>query len=99
MIRELRGVLHTLAGFKNNQGFDGTGSRFNFILDNGTRSTQYDEDFPIDFTHMIPKDALKRLRSVTIYYNENAIMGFSFFDKDGALLWKIGVTTERMKKE
>jgi hypothetical protein len=40
---------------------------------------------------MIPKDALNRIRSVTIHYEKKCcIFGFSFFDKDGALLWKIG---------
>ncbi len=38
---------------------------------------------------MIPADALNKIRSVTIYYY-TCITGFSFFDKDGALLWKIG---------
>ncbi len=40
---------------------------------------------------MIPADALKRVRSVTIHYRR-CIEGFSFFDKDGALLRKIGHT-------
>ncbi len=52
---------------------------------------------------MIPADALQKLRSVTIHYHyyENGMTGFSFFDKDGALLWKIGVTNydSWMKKE
>ncbi len=39
---------------------------------------------------MIPKDALKRIRSVTIYHRDSFIEGFTFFDKDGALLWEIG---------
>ncbi len=64
---------------------------FNFILSNGYRSTQRDEDDPTDYTHMIPKYALNKIGSVTIHYNR-CICGFSFFDKDGALLWKIGNT-------
>jgi hypothetical protein len=40
---------------------------------------------------MIPADALTKIRSVTIHYNV-CVYGFSFFDKDGALLWKIGCT-------
>ncbi len=40
---------------------------------------------------MIPADALNKSRSVTIHYSV-IIRGFSFFDKDGALLWKIGLT-------
>jgi hypothetical protein len=39
---------------------------------------------------MIPKDAINKIRSVTIHYPDYWIGGFSFFDKDGALLWKIG---------
>ncbi len=40
---------------------------------------------------MIPADAHNKIRSVTIY-NGFCIAGFSFFDKNGALLWKIGDT-------
>ncbi len=40
---------------------------------------------------MIPTDALNKIRSVTIHYYGH-IKGFSFFDKDGSLLWKIGIT-------
>ncbi len=43
---------------------------------------------------MIPTDALSRIRSVNIRYDSlNCICGFSFFDKDGELLWKIGFLT------
>ncbi len=49
---------------------------------------------------MIPADANKRIRSVTIHHYDGYICGFQFFDKDGALLWKIGFTTESyLKKE
>ncbi len=63
--------------------------RFNFILSNGTRSNLRDEGETL-FDHFIPADAIKRTRSVTIHYDPHLIAGFSFFDKDGALLWKIG---------
>ena len=43
---------------------------------------------------MIPADALIKIRSVTIYHTNYYIVGFSLFDKDGALLWKIGRTFE-----
>ena len=68
---------------------------FNFILSNGTRSTQRDEGYPTKYTHMIPADTLNTVRSVTIHMFDlfSNINGFSFFDKDGALLWKIGDTT------
>jgi hypothetical protein len=42
---------------------------------------------------MIPTDALNKIRFVAIqYYNNNFILGFWFFDKDGALLWAHGFT-------
>ena len=47
---------------------------------------------------MFPKDALNKIRSVDIHHVES-IVGFSFFDKDGALLWKIGDTTPGYEKE
>ncbi len=63
---------------------------FNFILSNGTRSTEFHENQPTEYDHIIPEDALLKIRSVTISYNTETISGFSFFDKDGALLWEIG---------
>ncbi len=83
------GVLLTLVGFENSKE-DGTGASFNFILSNGTRSDRVYSG--LKYTFMIPFDALTKIRSVTIHHNTIAIRGFSFFDKDGALLWKIGET-------
>ncbi len=41
----------------------------------------------------MPADAIKKIRSVNIHHQHDAcIEGFFFFDKDGALLWKIGET-------
>ena len=40
---------------------------------------------------MIPNDTINKIKRVTIHYYDY-IDGFSFFDKDGALLWKIGYT-------
>ena len=96
MMRESRGVLHTLVGFENSMK-DGTNAHFNFILSNGTRSTQRDWGYPTDYTHMIPADSLNKIRSVKIHYYDH-IVGFSFFDKDGALLWGIGNTASRSNK-
>ncbi len=91
MMREWRGVLHTLAGFENIR-VDGASCFFNFILSNGTRSTQRDELWPTDYSFMIPADALHKIRSANIYnYNGDYIVGFKFFDKDGALLWEHGL--------
>ncbi len=43
---------------------------------------------------MIPKKALKKIRSVIIHHYIDYIRGFCFFDKDGALLWEIGWTAD-----
>ncbi len=50
---------------------------------------------------MIPEDALQRIRWVNIHHYNSYIWGFSFFDIDGALPWKIGknIDAEWMKKE
>ncbi len=37
----------------------------------------------------MPADAHNKIRSVIIHYHYSCIVGFSFFDKDGALLWRI----------
>ncbi len=87
------GALHTLAGFENSEE-SGLGVCWNFILSNGTRSSQRDKIRPTKYDHFIPSDALNKIRSVDIhYYYTDCITGFSFFDKDGALLWEIGETS------
>jgi len=48
---------------------------------------------------MIPADALNKIKSVTIHHIYVHITGFSFFDKDGALLWKIGSTWPLLRVE
>ena len=48
---------------------------------------------------MMPTDSLNKIRSVTIHFDNDCIGGFSFFDKDGALLWKIGWTSLGMDEE
>ncbi len=82
-------AVNQIVGFENNEE-DGDGSGFNFILSNGTRSTQRDWKYPTKFAFMIPTDALNKIRRVTIHYDEYLIRGFSFFDNDDALLWEIG---------
>ncbi len=42
---------------------------------------------------MLPEGAHNMIRSVTIHHT-NCIHGFSFLDKEGALLWEVGNTTE-----
>ncbi len=91
MLREWCGVLHTLVGFANEKE-NGSGIRFNFILSNGTRSTQSDQGWENEYNFMIPSSALNKIRSITIHYF-NFIYGFSFFDKDKKLIGKHGFTT------
>ncbi len=55
--------------------------------------------WPIDHTFMMPADALNKIKSVKIYHDDDSIVGFSFFDKDGALLWKIARTALRLSVE
>ena len=77
-----------LSGFENYFD-DGSSCSMNFILSNGDRSKQKDGRWPTDYTHMMPADAHNKIRLITIYHNDH-ILGFKFFDKVGALLWKIG---------
>ncbi len=76
------GDVNFLAGFENDQEC-GTGSCFNFILSNGCRSTQKDKKHNTKYTHMIPRGALKIIRSANILYSYDQVQGFEFFDKDG----------------
>jgi hypothetical protein len=46
---------------------------------------------------MMPARCHNRIRLVRIHYGD-CIRGFSFFDKEGALLWKIGETTDSYLK-
>jgi hypothetical protein len=87
------GVLHYLTGFENDKK-DGTGLAFNLILCNGHRSHQRDDQWPTKYTHIMPEGSHNKIRSVSIHYL-GCINGFSFFDKDKKLLWKIGNTTNR----
>ena len=69
------GKIPYLIGFENNRK-DGTGIRFNIILNNGSR-THRQEGY---FTHFLPQDAYKITKSVHIYYNhDGCVRGFKFF--------------------
>ena len=54
-------ALDTLAGFEKNSEYD-YGPYFNFILSNGTRSTQRDTNELTKYTFMIPADAINKIR-------------------------------------
>ena len=82
-------VFNSLVGFTNTLK-DGRVSSMNFILSNGDRSTVGKGRFLPCVTHMIPKDALNKIRSVFILYDDDFVRGFSFFDKDKKLLWEVG---------
>ncbi len=90
MIEQWRGVIIFISGFENNT-YNGESYAFNFILSNGERSTQIDRSFPTKYTHMMPQELPSRIRRVTIHYR-GFIRGFSFFDKDGVIIWKHGDT-------
>ena len=85
------GELYRLAGFYNDRS-DGAGCNFNFIVYNDSRSTRRYEEKPAYYTFMLPKDAPNKIRAVIIHYGY-FINGFRFFDKDGALVFKTGETT------
>jgi hypothetical protein len=44
------------------------------------------------YDHIIPNDALMMIRSVIVSHNGGSITGFSFFNKEGKLIKKIGRT-------
>jgi hypothetical protein len=92
-------AINQLVRFANNR-VNATGKYFNFILSNGTWSTQRDKKHrQTNYTFIIPADAIKKIRSVTINHDRYCIRSFSFFDKDGALLWEIGWVGLGLKKE
>ncbi len=90
--------IPTLIGFRSSEE-DGRDWHLNFILSNGAQSTQRDEKYQTKYDHMIPADALNKIRSVSIFYINGITTGFHFFDKDGALLWKTGDTKSRWENE
>jgi hypothetical protein len=63
------------------------------ILSNGDRSTKKDSSVKKFYDHMMPAGSHKKIRSVRINGYSGNIEGFMFFDKEGALLYKIGNTT------
>ncbi len=88
------GVLQFLAGFEIDKQH-GSRALENFILSNGDRSQLENWFVNQPITHMMPARSHKKIRSVTIHsYVEFNIIGLSFFDKEGALLWEIGNTTD-----
>ncbi len=91
IINKWCGVLHYLTGLENSRR-DGRDSLFNFIMSNGSNSTQRDARVTYS-THMMPDGGANRIRSVDIHHF-GYIWGFSFFDKDHSLIWKIGFTTD-----
>ncbi len=62
-------------------------------------SKQRDEKYPTNYTHMFPAGSQNTIRSVSIYYSTDAITGFRFFDKEGALFWEIGYTKSYLEME
>ncbi len=90
-------VTPYIIGFENNEQ-NGTGVYFNFTLSNGHRSHQRDEGYTY-YDHLMPERCHSKIRSVNIHQYNHYIYGFSFFDKEGALLWEIGYTHSDYKVE
>jgi hypothetical protein len=59
-------AINQLVGFENDR-VSGSGWNFNFIMSNGTRSTQRDFWAPTKYAYMMPEDALNKIRSVIIH--------------------------------
>ncbi len=89
-IEQWRGVLHYLTGFVNGN-YNGSSWVNSPFLSNGDTSQQRDERGPTGYVFLMPAGSPNKIRSVSIYYGIY-IQGFSFFDKEGALLWGIGNT-------
>jgi len=85
------GKRHYLVGFENNIK-NATGNRFNFVLSNGLRSTQKDENCLTSYDFILPAHTTTSIRRVIIHFCSYSIGGFSFLDKDGATLFEIGAT-------
>ncbi len=85
-----KGVTPYIVGFENDRVING---HMNIILSNGDRSKQKDLNLNY-YDRMFPADSHKRIRSVSIYYDKHRIRGFSFFDKEGAILYKMGWTAD-----
>ncbi len=90
-------MIHTIVGLENiTAKWDG--AIFNFIMSNGDRTAQRYARDPTNYSHTLFDGADKIMRSVDIHHFPEHITGFSFFDKDEALLWEIGLATESWMK-
>ncbi len=97
MIDQCHGFIYHLTGFENSA-VDGKAAYFNFVFSNGSRSTQKGTFH----THMIPANALKKIRKVKIHYTPSErIAGFSFFYNNNRIIItsKVGTNIRQFDKE
>jgi len=82
-----------LAGFESDRE-NGDSPVFNFVMSNGDRSSKVKNSATTKYKIMIPDSVLKTMRAVTIEYSTSSfydyILGFTFLDKDGSKIFKIG---------
>ena len=60
----------------------------NFVLNTGDKTNQVRADYPTTKENKIPQD--KQLKKVVIYHNNDSILRFEFFDKDGNSFFEAG---------
>ena len=60
----------------------------NFVLNTGDKTNQVTNGVPTTKENKIPQD--KQLKKVVIYYNNDFIRRFEFFDKDGNSFFEAG---------
>ena len=85
-----------LAGFQSDNA-KGDSAVFNFVMSNGDSSSTMKGSATTKNKIMIPDVVLKTMRGVTIEYSTSSfydyIIGFTFIDKDGSKIFKIGGLT------
>lgn len=85
-----------LAGFESDRA-DGDSATFNFVMSNGDSSSKLKGSATTKNRIMLPDAVLKTYRAVTIEYSTSTfydfIIGFTFLDKDGSKIFKIGGLT------
>jgi len=91
-----------LTGFESDNA-KGDSAVFNFVFSNGDSSSKVKGSATTKNKIMIPDAVLKTMRGVTIQYSSTSfydyIIGFTFIDKDGSQIFKIGGLTTNTSLE
>ena len=72
-------------------------SFMNFVLNTGDKTNQVSHGYPTTKENKIPQD--KQLKKVVIYHNNDSILRFEFFDKDGNSFFEAGLKGDYPKLE